>query len=98
MESQRRSDEIDKRRSLLQSDALKIAIASDLPALQLPANTQPIIRGLQREMDVLAGLQFNDHQAAGARHREEIENAVFAARIANTLRVAEPPSNQAIAA
>src|SRR6266704_1710226 len=89
MESQRWSDEIDKRRSLLQSDALKITIASDLPALQLPANTQPIIRGLQREMDVLAGLQFNDHQAAGTRHREEIENAVFVPRIGKNLGVDE---------
>src|SRR5260370_12498253 len=48
MESQRRRDEIDKRRSLLQGNAWKIAIASDLSALQLPANTQPVIRGLKR--------------------------------------------------
>src|SRR5260370_41115116 len=40
-------------------------------------------------MDVRACLQFNDHQAAGARHREEIENAVFDARIGKNLRVDE---------
>jgi len=47
MESQGGRDEIDERRGLLQSDPLKITIASDLSALQLPANTQPIVRRLQ---------------------------------------------------
>ena len=56
MESQGGRDEIDERRDLLQSDPLKITIASDLSALQLPANTQPIVPGLQWQMDVLAGL------------------------------------------
>ena len=56
MESQGGRDEIDERRGLLQSDPVKITIASDLSALQLPANTQPIVRRLQRLMDVLAGL------------------------------------------
>ena len=56
MESQGGRDEIDERRDLLQSDPLKITIASDLSALQLPANTQPIVPCLQWQMDVLAGL------------------------------------------
>ena len=56
MESQGGRDEIDERRGLLQSDPVKITIASDLSALQQPANTQPIVRRLQRQMDVLAGL------------------------------------------
>jgi len=54
MESQRRRDEIDKRRSLLQGNAWKIAVAGDLPVPQLPANTQPVIRGLERQVNVLA--------------------------------------------
>lgn len=48
----------DKRRvaGLPHSDLLKITIASDLSALQLPANAQPIVRCLQWQMEVLAGL------------------------------------------
>src|ERR1700682_710912 len=89
MESKRGRDEIDERRSLLQSDPLKIAVASDLSALQLPANAQPIVRSLQRQMDVLAGLQFNDRQSAGTSHGEEVENAVFAPGIGKNLSVDE---------
>ncbi len=91
MESQRGGHEIDDRRSLLQCDPLKITIASDRSALQLPANAQPIVRGLQRQMDVLAGLQFNDRQPAGTRHGEEVENAVFASDIGKNLSVDESP-------
>src|SRR5258708_25606406 len=90
MESQRGRDEIDKRRSLLQNNAWKIAIASDLSALQLPANRQPIIRSLQRQMYVLASLEFNDRQPPGTRHGKEIENAVFTPGIGKNLRVYKP--------
>ncbi len=89
MESQRRRDEIDKRRSLLQGNAWKIAIASDLSALQLPANTQPVIRGLKRQVNVLGGLQFNDRQSSQSRNGEEVENTVFATRIGKNLSVDE---------
>src|SRR6267143_5646817 len=89
VESQRGRHEIDERRRLLQSDPLKIAVASDLSALQLPANAQPIVRSLQRQMDVLAGLQFNDRQPAGTSHGEEVENAVFAPGIGKNLSVDE---------
>src|SRR5713226_3137159 len=89
MESQRRRDEINKWRSLLQGDSWEIAIASDLSALQLPANAQPVIRSLKRQVNVLAGLQFNDRQLSQSRHGEEVENAVFAARIGKNLSVDE---------
>jgi hypothetical protein len=56
MESQGGRNEIDERRRLLQSDPLKITIALDFAALQVPANAQPIVRCLQRQMDVLASL------------------------------------------
>ena len=56
MELQGGRNEIDERRCLLQSDPLKITIASDLSALRLPTNAQPIVRCLQRQMDVLASL------------------------------------------
>jgi len=87
MESQRRRHKINERRSLLQSNAWKITIASDLPTLQLAANAQPIVRGLQRQMNVLAGLQFDNRQPSGACHGEEVENAVFAPGIGKHLRI-----------
>jgi len=42
--------------------ATRQAVAGDRSAQQLPANAQPIFRGLQRKMDVLAGVQLNDCQ------------------------------------
>src|SRR5260370_37196779 len=89
MESQRRRHQIDKRRSPLQSDPWKIAVASDLSALQLPANAQPIVRCLKRQMDVLASFQFNDRQPAGTSHGEEVENPVATPGIGKNLSVDE---------
>src|SRR6266849_5941023 len=96
MESQRRRHEIDKRGSLLQFNPRKIAVACDLAALQLSTHAQPIIRSLQRQMDVLAGFQFNDRQPAGTRHREQVENSVLAPGIGKNLRVDEPLIEQGI--
>lgn len=89
MESQRRRHQIDERRRLLQRDPWEISIAGDFSAYQLPANAEPIVRCLQRQMNVLAGFQFNDRQPSGARHGEEVENAVFASGIGKNLRVDE---------
>src|SRR5260370_34595930 len=90
MESQRWRHEVDKRRSLLQFNSRKIAIARDFSALQLPANAQPIVGSLQRQMDMLAGLQFDDRQPSGMRYGEEVENAVFAPGIGKNLSVNKP--------
>src|SRR5260370_5120360 len=90
MESQRWRDEINNRCSLLQFNSGKIAIARDFSALQLSANAQPIVRCLQRQMQVLAGLQFNDRQPPGTRYGEEVEDAVFVAGIGKNLSVNKP--------
>ncbi len=90
MESQCRRHKIDERRSLLQNYSLKITIASDLTALQLPSYTQPIVRGLQWQMNVLTGLQFNNRKPSGARYSQQIENAVFSACIGKNLGVDVP--------
>src|SRR5438045_9705969 len=95
MESQRRRHKINERRSLLQSNAWKITIASDLPTLQLASNAQPIVRGLQRQMNVLAGLQFDNRQPSGARHGEQVENAVFAPPLGSTCPQTNRCSSQA---
>src|SRR5260370_711749 len=89
MESQRWRDQIDQRRSLLQSNPWKVAVAGDLSVLQLPANVEPIVGGLQRQMNMLVGFQFNDRQPSGTRHSEEVQNAMLASRIRKNLSVDE---------
>jgi hypothetical protein len=87
MKSQCRRNKIDERRSLLQGNPWKITVASNLSALQLPSNAQPIVRNLQRQMNVLAGLQFYNAKPSGTRHGQEIENTVFSAGIGKNLSV-----------
>src|SRR6266852_9663358 len=81
MKSQRGRDHINERRGLLQSDAGKIAVTSDFSALQLAPDAQPIVGGLQGQVNVLAGFQFDDG--------EEIENPVFAAVVGKNLSIDE---------
>src|SRR5258708_9054133 len=90
MESQRWRNEIDKRRGLLQFNSRKIAVARDFSALQLPANAQPIVGSLQRQVQMLSGLQFDDRQPSGARYGQEVEHAVFAPGIGKNLSVNKP--------
>src|ERR1700676_5006879 len=55
----------------------------------MTAYAKPIAGGLQREMNVLAGFEFENGQAARARHSEEIENAMLAAGMREHLRINE---------
>jgi hypothetical protein len=55
VESKRRSDEIDERRSGLKFNSWEISVASKIALFQMTANAKPIAAGLQREMNVLAG-------------------------------------------
>src|SRR4029077_6508442 len=87
MESQCRRHKIDERRGLLQNYSLKITLASDLTALQLPSHAQPIVRGLQWQMNVLTGLQFKSRKPSRAGYSQHIENAMFSAGIGKNLSV-----------
>ena len=81
MESQGGRDEIDERRDLLQSDPLKITIASDLSALQVPANAQPKLHGELRVergetvRDDAPGFLGEDDANAGDRAKSQVIQA-----------------------
>jgi hypothetical protein len=89
MESQRGRNQVDERRRLLQFQGGKIALSRDFSTLQMAPDAQPIIGRLQRQVNMLAGFQFNDRQPSSSCDRQEIENAVFAASIGENLRVDE---------
>src|SRR5277367_2066238 len=89
MKSQRRSYEINEWRCSLQFDSRKISVASKIAFLEVSAYAQPIAGCLQWEMDVLAGFEFENGEPSGARHGEEIENAMLAAGVREYLRIDE---------
>ena len=90
METQSGSYEIDERRRGLQLDARKIAVTCEIALLEMAADAQPIIRGLQGQMKIFVRFQFENGEMAGARDAEEIEDAVFSPGIGENLRVNEP--------
>jgi hypothetical protein len=89
MKSQRGRNQVDERSRFLQCDPGEIAVASNFSAQQLSPDAEPVVRGLQGKVNVLAGFQFDDREPARARDREKIENAVFAAGIGENLSVDE---------
>src|SRR6266850_1806207 len=89
VKSQRGRNHINERRGLLQRNAGKIAVTSNFSALQLVQNAQPVVGGLQRQVNVLAGFQFDDGEPSRARNGEEIENPVLAAGVGKNLSIDE---------
>src|ERR1700674_1461252 len=89
MKSQRGRNQVNEWRNLLQFDAGEIAVTSDFSAMQMTPNAQPVVGGLQGQVNVLAGFQFDDGQLSRTRDGEEIENSVFAAGIGEYLSVDE---------
>jgi len=87
MKVQRRGNQVHKRRRVLKLHVRKITIAFEIAVLEMAAHAKPIVGSLQREMNVFAGLQFQDDQAAGARDTEKVEDTVFAARFGEYLAV-----------
>ncbi len=84
---QGRCDQVDERRRGLQLHAGEIAIAGEITLLEMTTHAKPIVGGLQWQMNVLGGFQFEDGQAPRAGHGEKIEDAVFAAGVGEDLRV-----------
>src|SRR5260370_6344512 len=87
MEMKRRCDKVDERRRGLQLHAGEIAIASEITLLQMTTHAKPIVGGLQWEMNVLGGFQFEDGQARRAGDGKKVQDAVFAAGIGEDLGV-----------
>src|SRR5271168_640747 len=89
MEPQRRSYEINKRWSSLQFNSRKISVAGKITLLEVAADAHPIAGGLQREVNVLAGFEFENGEAAGTRHGEKVEDAMLAAAMREDLGIGE---------
>src|SRR5258708_19691542 len=87
MEMKRRCDQVNERRRGLQLHAGEIAIAGEITLLQMTTHAKPIVSGLQREMNVLGGFQFEDGQAPRAGDGEKVQDAMFAAGVGEDLGV-----------
>src|SRR5260370_34868231 len=87
MEMKRRCDQVDERWRGLQLNAGEIAIAGEITLLQMTTHAKLIVGGLQWEMNVLGGFQFEDGQAPRAGDGKKIQDAVFAAGIGEDLGV-----------
>ena len=51
------------------------------------SDAEPVVGGLQREMNVFAGFQFENREAAVARHSQQIDHAAIAGGKCGHLRV-----------
>src|SRR5579883_2701586 len=89
MEVQRRGHQIDERRRSLKFNAGEIRVTAEVTLLEMAANAQPVIGGLQRQVNVLGSLEFENGEASGLRNGEQIEDTVFAAGVGEDLRVNE---------
>src|SRR5271170_1500596 len=87
METQLRGDQVYERRHPLQFDAGEISVARKIALLQMTPDAQPIVRRLQRQMNMLGRFQLENRQAAFARNRKHVEDAMLAAAIGEDLRV-----------
>src|SRR5271154_6257590 len=76
MKSESGGDDIHNRRNALQFDAGEIAVASEVAVRLMTANAGPVVGGLEGQVDVLSGLQFQDGQAVRPRDAQQVKNAV----------------------
>jgi hypothetical protein len=77
VESQRGRDEINERWSFLQFQLRKIAVLMKVALFEMLGDAEPVVGGLERQMNVLRGFEFDDGEAAGCCDCENVENAAF---------------------
>ena len=53
----------------------EVAVGGELVAFGVPGDAHPIVEGLEREMDVFGGFDFEDDEAAGAFNRKQVSDA-----------------------
>ena len=59
-------DQIDERRRRMQFESREIAVAREVSLRLMPANARPVVGGLEGEIDIFGGLQFQNGEAAAA--------------------------------
>jgi len=87
MKPERGCNQIDERGSRLQIDSGEVTKAGKIALLEMAMDLKPVASGLEGKMNMFAGLQFENREAAGASDGEEIENAVFAPGVGEDLRI-----------
>jgi len=85
MKAQGRRDEVNQRRCRLQWHAGKISVAREIFALQVMPNVPPVAGGLQSQVNMLSGFQFENGQPPASRDAKQIEDAVLATGIGEDL-------------
>ena len=93
MEIERGRDQQQARRVGTQRNTGEISAAFELAPFQVPFDAHPVIQGLQRQMNVLAGFNFDDHQPAVVVRGENIQNAASAGRELRGLAVQRRVAN-----
>src|SRR5665213_4599682 len=99
MDAQGGRDEIQLRRGGREAHAGEIAVALELAQAKsggvpridglrvVPANTDPVIQPLQRQMQVVISFQLNDRQPAIPVHGQQIEHSAIVCRKRRHLRI-----------
>src|SRR5258707_15043348 len=87
MKAEGGSDEIDERRSGLEFESGEIAVAREVSLRLVPANSRPVVGGLEWEIHIFRGFQFEDGKAAIACDAQEIQDAALAGNLSEYLFV-----------
>jgi len=67
MKAESGRDQIDEWGCGLELESREIAVTREVRLRLMPANARPVVRGLEGEIDVFCGLEFQNGQAAAAR-------------------------------
>src|ERR1035437_5048841 len=80
MYSQRRSDQKQKRRGAGEFAAGEVSVAREFAVLLMPADSRPVVEPLQRQVNVLVGLQLQDGEPAIEGAGEHVEHGAIGSR------------------
>ena len=89
MKAQRRRDKVNQRRRRLQLHAGKISIPRQFVPFQVMPHVPPVSSGLQSQVNMFRGFQFQNGQPPTSRDAKQIEDAVLATGIGEDLGVNE---------
>jgi len=89
MGAQAGSDEIEKRWRVGEFAAGEVTIAEKAAIELVPANADPVVEALEREVDVFVGLQFEDGEATVEGAGENVDHSAVGRGEGGHLRVPE---------
>src|SRR5580700_11452212 len=89
MSSQGGGDKIEQGRSVGELASGEVAVADEASVLLVVAHASPVVKALQREMDVFAGLEFKDGAAAIESAGEDVDHGAIGGSECGNLRIDE---------